>query len=84
MPNCVRFTWNATQKRFKYAEGAWDSKTVNACVNESDAIGVYMKGYHDFITGIFAQGVSVSDRTVMKFEPLQEDVCKPGRPAAHP
>ncbi len=81
--SCVRFVWRDSAQAFRYAEGAWDSKSINACVNESDALGVYMKARHKFLTGVFGDGMDVRDRTVMKFEPLQDDTCKPGRPAAH-
>ena len=68
---------------FKYAGGAWDSKSINACVNESDAVGVYLHATHKFATGMFGVTFPVADRTVMRFEPLSEETCKPGRPAAH-
>lgn len=81
--NCVRFTWRDSLDAFKYAGGAWDSKTINACVNESDAVGVYLHATHKFATGMFGVTFPVADRTVMRFEPLSEETCKPGRPAAH-
>lgn len=82
--NCVRFVWRPTLKAFRYASGAWDSKTVNACVNESDTLGVYMNARHEFLSGMFGASVTTSDRAVMKFEPLPEDSCKTGRLTPHP
>jgi Flp pilus assembly protein TadG len=81
--NCVRFTWNDTANAFRFAGGAWDSKSINACVNESDTLGVAMQATHAGVTGIFGGSIGLSDRSVMRFEPLSEDSCKPGTPAAH-
>jgi hypothetical protein len=81
--NCVRFTWNDAANAFRYAGGAWDSKGINACVNESDTLGVAMQATHEFMTGILGASVGLADRSVMRFEPLSEDSCKPGTPAAH-
>ncbi len=82
--NCVRFTWRATADAFRYADGSWLSTSINACVNESDTLGVYMSANHKWISGIFGSSIDLGDRAVMKFEPLPEDSCKTGRPAAHP
>jgi hypothetical protein len=81
--NCVQFVWRDTSNAFRYAGGAWDSKSINACVNESDTLGIHMKATHRGVTGIFGASVGLADRSVMKFEPLSEDSCKPGTPAAH-
>jgi hypothetical protein len=82
--NCVRFVWRPALNAFRYDSGAWDSKTVNACVNESDTLGVYMNANHDFLSGMFGASITTSDRAVMKFEPLPEDSCKTGRLTPHP
>ncbi len=83
VPACVRFVWRDSANAFRYAGGAWDSKSINACVNESDTLGVYMRATHKGVTGIFGSSIGLADRSVMKFEPLSEDSCKPGTPAAH-
>lgn len=82
--NCVRFRWRPAIDGFRYAEGSWDSKSVNACVNESDSLGVYLHATHPFITKMFGASMGVAGRSVMRFEPLADERCKPGRPAAHP
>jgi hypothetical protein len=82
--NCVMFVWRASANAFRYQSGAWNSTTINACVNESDTLGVYMHATHDMMTGIFGDTEDVSDRAVMKFEPLPEDTCKSTRPNPHP
>jgi hypothetical protein len=81
--NCVQFVWRDSANAFRYAGGAWDSKSINACVNESDTLGVHMKATHKGVTGIFGASIGLADRSVMKFEPLSEDSCKPGTVAAH-
>jgi hypothetical protein len=82
--SCVRFTWRASADKFRYADGTWTSKDINACVNESDTLGIYLSATHRWIAGLWGGSVQVGDRAVMKFEPLPDDACKSGRPAAHP
>ncbi|HET6562733.1 MAG TPA: TadE/TadG family type IV pilus assembly protein [Marmoricola sp.] len=81
--NCVKFVWRDSANAFRYDGGSWDSKSINACVNESDTLGVHMHATHKFITGIFGATLGLADRSVMRFEPLPEDSCKPGTVAAH-
>jgi hypothetical protein len=83
IPACVKFVWRDSANAFRYAGGAWDSKSINACVNESDTLGVYLRATHKFVTGMFGATMGLGDRSVMRFEPLSEDACKPGTPAAH-
>jgi hypothetical protein len=83
IPSCVRFVWRDTANAFRYAGGSWDSKSINACVNESDTLGVHMHATHKGVTGIFGGAIGLADHSVMKFEPLSEDSCKPGTVAAH-
>ena len=87
--NCVKFVWrtNVTPNAFRYNSGAWDSKSINACVNDStaDTLGIYMHATHDFLTGFIGlSSASLEDRSVMKFEPLPWDTCKPGASPPHP
>lgn len=85
--NCVKYVWDAGLNKFRYAEGAWDSKTVNACVSQSDSVGVAMRADHNWMTGLMSGLMGgdkeMTERTVMKFEPLEQDRCKPGTPNAH-
>jgi hypothetical protein len=83
MTDCVRFVWRPGADAFRYQEGTWASASINACVNESDTLGVYLQAQHGTVTGIFGDTITIGDKAVMKFEPLPEDSCKPGRPAAH-
>ena len=83
---CVRFAWAPSVDRFRYVDGTWDSKTINACVNDVNrmAVGVAMQAKHKWVTGLFGTTMGLDDRTVMQFEPLPGDTCKPGTPSAHP
>lgn len=81
--NCVQFVWRDSADAFRYASGAWDSRTIDGCVNESDTLGVYIHATHKAVTGLFGS-VGLSDRAVMKFEPLSDDTCKSTRPHPHP
>jgi hypothetical protein len=82
--NCVKFKWNDTANAFRYANGTWPSKSVNACAGEADAVGIYLDVTHRFITGLFPRPVKVDDRAVGKFEPLPPDNCKPTSIFPHP
>ncbi|UFN43725.1 TadE family protein [Nocardioides okcheonensis] len=91
--NCVMYVWDAGvvtangTGRFRYSSGSWASATVNACLNETDAVGVALRANHNWMTGLMNSvlgGAKVmTERTVMKFEPLEQDRCKPGTPNAH-
>jgi hypothetical protein len=88
--SCVKYTWSTTDNAFRYNSGSWQSSSVNACVNDTSTtvsaagntgttvVGVYLKAHHNWLTGMFGTTKSMSDRAVMKFEPLTYDVCKPG------
>jgi hypothetical protein len=81
--NCVQFVWRDSADAFRYASGAWDSRTIDGCVNESDTLGVYIHATHKTVTGLFGS-IGLADRAVMKFEPLSDDTCKSTRPHPHP
>jgi hypothetical protein len=85
--NCVKYVWDAGLNKFRYASGSWASASVNACVNQSDSVGVALRANHNWMSGLvggFMGGDKVrTERTVMKFEPLTQDTCKPGTPNAH-
>jgi hypothetical protein len=79
--NCVKYRWADASNRFIYVSGTWNTSQVNACIGSADAVGVYLKATHRFITGLFGSSVTVSDNAVMQFEPLPTDQCSPG---SHP
>jgi hypothetical protein len=84
IPACVRFVWRDDANAFRYAGGAWDSKSINACLNESDTLGVHMQASHKGVTGIFGGSIGLADRSVMKFEPLSNDSCSADSLYPHP
>lgn len=75
---CVMFKWNVPLEKFKFQTGAWDSKTINGCLNQSDMVGVYMHATHKWASGIFGTSSSIDDHAVTRFEPLDPQTCAPG------
>lgn len=75
--DCVVFRWNDTIGRFVYQSGTWDSTTINACINSAQAqsVGVMMRATHPYLTGFFGSTITLRDRAVMKFEPLEIRSC---------
>jgi hypothetical protein len=77
--NCVKYKWVASKDQFRYLSGSWDSKSVNACANNNpDAVGIYMKAEHGFVSGLFGTTVEIEDHAVFAFEPLPTLSCAPG------
>lgn len=78
--NCVTYVWDAALNRFRFGSGSWQSSTVNACVNSAsqDTVGVALTARHSWVTGLFGSGVDITQRSVMRFEPLSADTCLPG------
>ena len=78
--SCVTYTWVKGSGKFKYSSGngSWTSTTINACVANTDAVGVYINTTHRFVSNFFGATLPVSDRTVMSFEPLTAATCAAG------
>jgi Flp pilus assembly protein TadG len=78
--NCVKYVWDAATDKFRYDTGSWASASINACVNDANrmAVGVAMRAHHNWITGLFGNGVNMTERSVMQFEPLPNDLCAAG------
>jgi hypothetical protein len=79
-PDCVRFVWRASADAFRYGGGAWSSKTISACfpgsaLNPLDRVGVYLNASHPFLSGLFGDQITLSDRAVLDFEPLPTQSC---------
>ncbi len=85
--DCVKYVWDDALNKFRYASGSWASASVNACVNQSDSVGVALRANHNWMSGLMGGLMGgnkvMTERTVMKFEPLTQDTCKPGTPNAH-
>ncbi len=77
--NCVTYVWDPAQNGgaggFVYSSGSWNSKTINACLPTPDQVGVFMKVNHPYMTKMFGATISLSDRAVMRFEPLAANAC---------
>lgn len=88
--DCVKYVWNEASNRFVYSSGTWNSALVNACLNDIGraSVGVAMRAKHNWMTGLIGGLMGgdkvMTERTVMQFEPLEQDRCKPGTPNAHP
>ena len=81
--NCVKFVWNKASDRFVYADGDWASTSIDACINSpsAQAVGVYMNATHRWLfSGVFGNTVTLSDKSVMNFEPLPNDSCQANKP----
>ena len=77
--NCVRYKWVDSKNQFRYLGGAWVSSTVNACLTNTDAVGVYILSTHEYVTGLFGATLPVSDHAVMSFEPMSSVNCAAGQ-----
>jgi len=80
--NCVTYVWDKVLDKFRYSTGSWRTSTLNACVNDpnADAVGVALIARHDWITGLIGSGdgFTMTERSVMQFEPLPHETCMPG------
>jgi hypothetical protein len=83
--DCVKYVWNASKNQFVYSSGSWASASINACINDPArmSVGVIMNANHPWVTGLWGNTAKIQERTVMQFEPLTSDSCKPGLPNAH-
>lgn len=82
--DCVRYTWNDARDQFVQVSGtSWPVTSINACPGDpnAQAVGVYLKAKHEWLTGLFFDTTYVSDRAVLKFEPIGTTIatrpCKP-------
>lgn len=74
--DCVVYKWDATNRRFAYYSGTWQASDINACSGDTlDAVGVYMRATHGFMTGLFTKSIDISDHAVFAFEPLIPTIC---------
>ncbi len=85
--NCVQFNWVVSQGAFRYAGGSWNSQSISACfpgtsATPLDKVGVYVATTHQMMTGLFGTSISISNRTVMNFEPLPTTSCTGNGPTA--
>jgi Flp pilus assembly protein TadG len=70
---CSVWTWNTATNSFERQPGKdWAPASQNACVGDPnhDAVGVYLKVNHDFVTGFFGSRIALTDHVVMRLEPV--------------
>ena len=70
---CAVFTWDTATNQFIRQPGSdWNPATQNACVGDPnhDAVGIYLKVNHAFVTGFFGQQITLKDHAVMNLEPV--------------
>ena len=83
--DCVAFRWAKTIDRFVYVGGAWNSTLIYACAptagntNGPDSVGVFMQATHPYLSKFFGQTITLSNRSVMQFEPLAINQCASGQ-----
>lgn len=63
--SCVHYTWNGTT--FTSSGGSWPAASQSC--DGSDAVGVYLKVDHQFLTAFFPSNMTLTDHTVMNLEP---------------
>ena len=81
MKNCVKYIWHSGLSRFRFASGELGLASVNACLNNppsATASAVAMQVNHSMVSGLFGADLDIEERTIMQFEPLEQDRCKPG------
>lgn len=77
--DCVTYVWDKDLGKFRYASGAWDSKSVNACINHANrmTVGIAMQVSHKWLMGFSDTPKVMQENTIMQFEPLEADRCMP-------
>lgn len=79
--NCWTFTWNPSTRTFSKDPGHnWPAASQKACGSEAstDYVGVYVEGRYKYITGLFDNERLISERTVMRLEPVgPSEQCQP-------
>ena len=76
--NCIKYTWNPSARAFNAANpqgGGWPASSHQVCHEPFDEIGVYVKVDHRFVTKMFGAGITLTDHSVFRFEPVPTSVC---------
>lgn len=78
---CWQFVWDDATREFREVDGPrWDADSQSACGSESqtDYLGVYVRANYTFVTGFFGESMTLTERSVMRLEPLPlTDTCAP-------
>jgi len=77
--SCYRFEWNRTTQQFDPITGqAWNFDDQKACgeVGTTHFVGVFVTGEYDFVITFWSDNVTLSDKPVMRLEPIIDSaVC---------
>ncbi|MDY7100571.1 MAG: TadE family protein [Actinomycetota bacterium] len=71
--DCWRFDWNPATREFVPIAGTgWPASEQAACGSEEDTdfLGVHIKGKYSFVTGFFGVDQTLTERSIMRLEPL--------------
>lgn len=71
---CYKFTWSGGQWVPSGGSG-WAAAAQQACgpVATTDYVGVWIKARHDMLTGMFGSARTITEKTVMRLEPVPGD-----------
>ena len=80
--DCWKFRWDEGTRSFLLAgdSPSWDAGSQAACgsADKTDYLGVYVRAKYDFVTGFFGSSMTMTERSVMRLEPLPlADTCAP-------
>ena len=79
--HCWKFDWDAgTDQYVPRPTPSWSASSQFACGTEltTDYLGVYIKVTHRFVTEMLQDEETLTERTVMRLEPLSStDECRP-------
>jgi Flp pilus assembly pilin Flp len=67
--SCTVWQWSDASRSFLPPTSTWDPATQDACADTAQSVGVFLKIDHHFITGMFGADMTLTDHTVMRFEP---------------
>lgn len=76
---CLRFRFDPVQGRFVPTGGNWPAATIDACMATAQSVGVRVQARHVPMTAGLIGERTLSQRAVMRFEPLVETGgrCRP-------
>ena len=79
--DCWRYRWVGNDW-VRDGGSSWDATAQSACGSEAhtDYVGVYVRYTHGFVTSFFDTTMTLTDRTVMRLEPIPASngaACRP-------
>jgi hypothetical protein len=67
--SCWKFTWDGDEFVAQPGYG-WPATSQDACAGGADELGVYVKVRHNFVSGMLGESRVLTDKTVMRLEPI--------------